>query len=86
MEIIKKAIIITPADLKLLLKFNVSLIPIIKDAKIQNCVRNIIGTTKLGINTKNLNKPGAWANPTVIKTFLKFALVLGSGNNLIPIT
>jgi len=36
MEIIKKAIMITPADLKLLLKFNVSLIPIIKDAKIQN--------------------------------------------------
>ena len=36
MEIIKKAIMITPADLKLLLKFRVSLIPIIKDAKIQN--------------------------------------------------
>ena len=86
MEIIKKAIVTTPTDLKLLLKFNVSLIPIIKDAKIQNWVRNTIGTTKLGINTKNLNKPGAWAKPTVIKIFLKLALVLGSGNNFIPIT
>ena len=86
MEIIKKAIIITPADLKLLLKFNVSLIPIIKDAKIQNWVRNTMGTTKLGTNTKNLNKPGAWAKPTVIIIFLKFVLVLGSGNNFTPIT
>ena len=86
MEIIKKAIIITPAALKLLLKFNISLTPIINDAKIQNWVRNTIGTTKLGINTKNLNRPGAWAKPTVIKIFLKFAFVLGSGNNFIPIT
>ena len=86
MEIIKKAIIITPADLKLLLKFNVSLIPIIKDAKIQNWVKNTIGTTKLGTNAKNLNNPGAWARPTVTIIFLKFALVFGSGNNFIPIT
>ena len=77
---------ITPADLKLLLKFSTSLLPIIKEAKIQNCVRNTIGTTKLGINAKNLSKPGAWAKPTVTIIFLKFASVFSSGNNFIPIT
>ena len=32
---------------------------IIKAAKIQNCVKNIIGIIKSGVTAKNLNKPGA---------------------------
>ena len=83
---IKNAIKTTPNDLKLLLKFKTSLIPITRAAKIQNWVKNTIGITKSGITAKNLNKPGACAKPTVTKTFLKFDSVPGSGNIFIPIT
>ena len=38
------------------------------------------------MTAKNLNKPGACANPTAVKTFLKETLVCLSGNNLTPIT
>ena len=76
-DIDKKAIIkkdkkTTPNDLKLDFKFKTSFVDIIKQAKIQNWVIKTIGTTSVGIKAKNLNKPGAWANPTVIKLFLKF--------------
>ena len=48
-----------PKDLRLDFKFNTCLVAIINDAKIQNCVKNIIGITKSGVTAKNLNKPGA---------------------------
>ena len=87
----KKAIIkndksTIPKDLKLDFKLNICLVEIIKPAKIQNWVRKIIGIIKSGVTAKNLNKPGACANPTAVKTFLNETLVCLSGNNLTPIT
>ena len=75
-----------PKDFKLDFKFNTCLVDIIKPAKIQNCVRNIIGIIKSGVTAKNLNKPGACAKPTAVKTFLKETFVCLSGNSLTPIT
>ena len=46
----------------------------------------MIGIINSGVNAKNLIKPGAWAKPTAIKTFLKGIFVCLSGNNLTPIT
>ena len=59
---------------------------IIKAAKIQNWVRNIIGIINSGVTAKNLIYPGAWAKPTAVKTFLKGTLVCLSGKILTPIT
>ena len=63
-EIDKKAIIkkdknTIPKDLKFDLRCNISLVEIIRAAKIQNCVRKIIGIIKSGVTAKNLNNPGA---------------------------
>tara|TARA_Y100001970_G_scaffold287871_1_gene413611 strand:- start:8 stop:238 length:231 start_codon:yes stop_codon:yes gene_type:complete len=63
-EIDKKAIIkkdknTIPKDLKLDFKFKICLVEIINEAKIQNCVRNIITITKSGVTAKNLINPGA---------------------------
>ena len=63
-----------PKALKLDFKFKTCFVAIIKEAKIQNCVKNIIGTTNSGTTAKNLNNPGACAYPTPIKTFLKSKL------------
>ncbi len=65
-EIDKKAIIkkdkkTTPKALKLDFKFNICFVDIIKQAKIQNCVRKIIKKNKSGVTAKNLTNPGAWA-------------------------
>ena len=48
-----------PNDFKLDFKFNICLVDIIREAKIQNCVRKIIGKTKSGVTAKNLIRPGA---------------------------
>ena len=63
-EIDKKAIIkkdknTIPKDLILDFKPNTCLVEIINPAKIQNCVRKIIGIIMLGVTAKNLSKPGA---------------------------
>ena len=62
----KKAIIrkdknTIPEALKLDWIFKVCLTEIIKDAKIQNCVRNTINNTRSGVMAKNLSRPGQWA-------------------------
>ena len=75
-----------PKDLKLDFKFKISFVEIIKPAKIQNWVRKIIGIIKSGVTAKNLNKPGACANPTAVRTFLNETLVCLSGKSLTPIT
>ena len=59
--IIKKDKNIIPKALKFDFKFKICLVDIIKDAKIQNCVRKIINITKSGVTAKNLNNPGACA-------------------------
>ena len=87
----KKAIIrkdkkTIPKDLRLDLRFNICLVEIIRAAKIQNWVKKIIGIIKSGVTAKNLNKPGAWAKPTAVRTFLKETFVCLSGNNFTPIT
>ena len=46
----------------------------------------IIGIIKSGVIAKNLKRPGAWANPTAVKTFLNDTLVCLSGNSFTPIT
>ena len=76
----------TPKDFRLDFKFNICFVDIIREAKIQNCVRKIIGKTKSGVTAKNLIRPGAWAYPTAIKTFLKGTLLPLSGKILTPIT
>ena len=63
-DIDKKAIIkkdknTIPKDFKFDFKFKICFVDIIKAAKIQNCVKNIIGIIKSGVIAKNLNKPGA---------------------------
>ena len=57
--IIKKDKNTIPNDLKFDFKFNICLVDMIKPAKIQNWVRNIIGIINSGVNAKNLIKPGA---------------------------
>ena len=39
-----------------------------------------------GVTAKNLSKPGAWAKPTAVNTFLKGTFVFLSGKSLTPIT
>ena len=84
--IIKKAKKTIPNDLKLDFRFKTCFVEMIKLANIQNWVRNIIGIIKSGVTAKNLKSPGAWANPTAVKTFLNETLVSLSGNNFTPIT
>ena len=84
--IIKKDKNIIPKALKLDLIFNICFVDIIREAKIQNWVRNIIEITRSGVTAKNLSKPGAWAYPTAIKTFLKGILLSLSEKILTPIT
>ena len=59
--IIKKERKTTPKALKLDFKFNICLVEIINEAKIQNWVRKIISNTKSGVTAKNLSSPGEWA-------------------------
>ena len=84
--IIKKDKNIIPKALKLDLIFNICFVDIIREAKIQNWVKNIIEITRSGVTAKNLSKPGAWAYPTAIKTFLKGILLSLSEKILTPIT
>ena len=84
--IIKKDKKIIPNDLKFDFKLRISLVDIIKEAKIQNWVRKIIGITNSGVTAKNLTNPGEWAYPTPIKIFLKGTFLSLSGNILTPIT
>ena len=84
--IIKKDKNTIPKALKLDFKFRICLVAIIKDAKIQNWVKNIIGITNSGVTAKNLSKPGAWAYPPAINIFLNVTYVSLSENNLTPIT
>ena len=58
MAIIKKDKNTIPKDLKFDFKFKICLVEIIKLAKIQNCVKKIIGTIKSGVTAKNLRSPG----------------------------
>ena len=90
-EIDKKAIIkkdkkTIPKDFKLDLRFKTCFVDIINAANIQNCVKKIIGIIRSGVIAKNLNKPGACAKPTAVKTFLNETFVCLSGNNFTPIT
>ena len=48
-----------PNDLKLDFKLSTCFVDIINAAKIQNCVRKIIGIIKSGVTAKNLIRPGA---------------------------
>ena len=84
--IIKKDKKTTPNDLKLDFKFKICFVQIIKLANIQNWVRNIIGIIKSGVTAKNLKRPGAWAKPMAVNTFLNGTLVSLSGNIFTPIT
>ena len=83
--IIKKERKTTPNALKLDFKFNICFVEIIKEANIQNWVRNTINITKSGVTAKNLNSPGEWAYPTAIKTFLNGILLSLSGNILLQL-
>ncbi len=84
--IIKKDKKIIPNDFKFDFKFKICLVAIINAAKIQNWVRNIIGTINSGVTAKNLSSPGEWAKPTAVKTFLKETFVCLSGKSFTPIT
>ena len=75
-----------PKDLTLDLRYKTCFVDIISAANIQNWVKKIIGIINSGVIAKNLNKPGAWANPTAVKTFLNGTLVCLSGNNFTPMT
>ena len=75
-----------PNDLKFDFKFKICFVEIINAANIQNWVKNIIGIISSGVTAKNLNKPGACAKPTAIRTFLKETFVCLSGKSLTPIT
>ena len=66
--------------------FKICFVEIINPAKIQNCVRKIIVIIRSGVTAKNLNKPGAWANPIAVSTFLKDVFVCLSGKILTPNT
>ena len=84
--IIKKAKKTIPNDLKFDFRFKTCFVEMIKLANIQNWVRNIIGIIKSGVTAKNLKRPGAWANPTAVNTFLNGTFDSLSGNNFTPIT
>ena len=84
--IIKKDKNTIPKDLKFDFRFRICFVDIIKAAKIQNWVKKIIGIINSGVIAKNLNKPGACAKPTAVKTFLNGTLVCLSGNSFTPIT
>ena len=84
--IIKKDKKTIPKDLILDFKFKICFVEIIKLANIQNWVKNIIGIIKSGVTAKNLKRPGAWAKPTAVNTFLNVTLVSLSGNIFTPIT
>ena len=84
--IIKKDKNTIPKDLKFDFKFKTCFVEIIRPAKIQNCVRNIIGIINSGVTAKNLNNPGACAYPTAVNTFLKGTFVCLSGKSFTPIT
>ena len=58
---IKKERNTIPKDLKFDFKFKICFVDIINEAKIQNCVKKIIGMTSSGVTAKNLIKPGACA-------------------------
>ena len=75
-----------PKDFKLDFKFKICLVDIINAAKIQNCVKKMIGIIKSGVTAKNLSKPGACAKPTAVKTFLNGTLLCFSGKSFTPIT
>ena len=57
--IIKNDIKTIPNDFKFDLIFRTCRVEIINQAKIQNCVRKIIGIINSGVTAKNLNRPGA---------------------------
>ena len=84
--IIKKDINTIPKDLRFDFKFKISFVDIIKAAKIQICVKKIIGIISSGVTAKNHKRPGAWANPTAVNIFLKDTFDCFSGNNFTPIT
>ena len=84
--IIKKDRRTIPKALKLDFKLSICFVEIIKDAKIQNWVKKIIGITKSGVIAKNLKIPGVCAYPTPISTFLKVTLFSLSENSFTPIT
>ena len=83
---VKKAKNTIPKDLKFDFKLCICLVAMIKAAKIQNWVRKIIGIISSGVTAKNLINPGAWANPTAVKTFLNDTFVCLSGKRFTPIT
>jgi hypothetical protein len=90
-EIDKNAIIkndknTIPKDLIFDFKPSTCLVEIINPAKIQNCVRKIIGIIILGVTAKNRSRPGACAKPTAVSTFLNGTFVFLSGKSLTPIT
>ena len=72
--IIKKDNKTIPNALKLDFKLRICLVDIIKEAKIQNWVKKIMGITKSGVIAKNLNIPGVCANQTTIKIFRNVTL------------
>ena len=84
--IIKKDKKTIPNALKPDFKFKICFVEMIKLANIQNWVRNIMGIIKSGVTAKNLKRPGAWANPTAVNTFLNGTFVSLSGNIFTPIT
>ena len=57
--IIKKDKNTIPNDFILDFNPNICLVEIINPAKIQNCVRKMIGIIIFGVTAKNLSKPGA---------------------------
>ena len=66
--IIKKDKKTIPKDFKLDFKFKICLVDIIKPAKIQNCVKKIIGIIKSGVIAKNhesLGLAALWISITV---------------------
>ena len=84
--IIKNDIKTIPNDFKFDLRLRTCRVEIINPAKIQNWVRKIIGIINSGVTAKNLKRPGAWAKPTAVNTFLNGTLLFLSGNSLTPIT
>ena len=84
--IIKKDKNTIPNDLKFDLRLKTCFVDIINAAKIQNWVKKIMGIINSGVIAKNLNKPGACAKPTAVKTFLNDTFVCLSGNSFTPIT
>ena len=75
-----------PNDLKFDFKFKICFVEIIKPANIHSCVKKIIGIIRSGVTAKNLRRPGEWAKPTAIKTFLKGTFISLSGKSFTPTT